>query len=483
MDEIVHRVMRFDRFVLDLTRGCVRSGDQNIELRPKTFEVLHCLVENAGRLVPKQEIFATVWPNVVVGDDSLVQCIRELRAKLGDDEHRLIKTVSRRGYLLDATVTTSTGERAEAPAEPVPSQTRPVQPAWGHLAPRLREELPEMIAKLAELPRLVRGKLWRVLAVAVSVLACSGAVVLYLHAPSATRTGTLGKGGAEATAAVAHSPRRTFRDCDVCPEMVELPAGEFAMGSPEDEYAHQRTDGPQRRVVIAKRFALGKLEVTVGQFESFVAEAGLKVENACSKLVTGKDVWEPTEGSFRQPGFGVTEHHPAVCVSWHEAQAYATWLGRRTGRPYRLPSEAEWEYAARAGTTSTYSFGSDEAQLCDYARFADLGSPFPWRGACRNEKAAFGPLQAGSLKANRWGLFDMHGNAWEWVADCWTPDARNMPTDGTPVTRPGGCEVGVARGGGWATNPLWVRSAHRISLPAGRRLYHVGFRVALSLGP
>src|SRR5712692_4941209 len=104
MDHIVHRILRFDRFALDLARGCLRAGDQAIDLRPKTFEVLCYLAENAGRLVPKQELFEAVWPTVTVCDDSLVQCIRELRQKLGDDDRRLIKTVPRRGYLLDVTV-------------------------------------------------------------------------------------------------------------------------------------------------------------------------------------------------------------------------------------------------------------------------------------------------------------------------------------------------------------------------------------------
>src|SRR5215471_10509432 len=104
MDHIVHRVLQFDRFELDLARGCLRAGEQEIDLRPKAFEVLCCLAENAGRLVPKEELFRAVWPDVTVCDDSLVQCIRELRQKLGDEDHRLFKTVSRRGYLLDATI-------------------------------------------------------------------------------------------------------------------------------------------------------------------------------------------------------------------------------------------------------------------------------------------------------------------------------------------------------------------------------------------
>src|SRR5262245_55981454 len=106
MDEIVHRILLFDRFALDLTRGCLRTGDRDIDLRPKTFRGLRHLAENAGCLVPKQELYEIVWPNVVVSDDSLVQCVRELRQALGDDKYRLIKTVSRRGYLMDVTVST-----------------------------------------------------------------------------------------------------------------------------------------------------------------------------------------------------------------------------------------------------------------------------------------------------------------------------------------------------------------------------------------
>ena len=475
MDEIVHRVMRFDRFALDLTRGCLRSGDQDVPLRPKAFEVLHHLVANAGRLVPKEELFQAVWPEVVVTDDSLVQCIRELRQKLGDDEHRLIKTMSRRGYLLDATVA---GTRADAPLGPVQVQTRPVQPVGDHLGSRLPQG---SIAELLALGRLVRGKGWRTFAAAVLLLGCAGAVGIYLLAPSATRSDRAGK--LKVALAVAFSPRPVFKDCDVCPEMVELPAGEFMMGSPEEEYGHERVEGPQRRVVIAKSFALGRLEVTVAQFDAFVAGTGLRVENTCHRLAPNiARGWEPMEASYRQPGFDVTGSHPAVCVSWHDAQAYTAWLARRTGRPYRLPSEAEWEYAARAGTTSAYSFGSDEEQLCNYARFADLGSPFQWRDACRSEIAAPGPIQVGRLKPNAWGLFDMHGNAWEWVADCWTPDVRKMPTDGTAFTRRGSCEIGVLRGGGWAAESRKLRSAQRISAPSAARRYHVGFRVALSLG-
>ena len=192
-------------------------------------------------------------------------------------------------------------------------------------------------------------------------------------------------------------------------------------------------------------------------------------------------IWGPPEASFRQPGFDVVGSQPVVCVNWHEARAYVAWLQRRTGKPYRLPTEAEWEYAARAGTRTSYSYGDDETGLCAYARFADLSSQFGWHDACRSDTVAVGPLPVGSLKPNPWGLFDMHGNVWEWVEDCWTPIASEIPVDGSAFTHPGDCETGVVRGGSFAAGSRRVRSAIRQPMPTARRNYNNGLRVALSL--
>jgi len=294
-----------------------------------------------------------------------------------------------------------------------------------------------------------------------------------LLAPNQTVSASVGQ--------VGGSERRIFKDCDICPEMVELPAGEFMMGSPQEEWGHEAIEGTQRRVVIGRRFALGRFEVTVDQLRAFAAETGVSVGNACHMLDPKTASLGAADRSFSLPGFKFTGSHPAVCISWHEAQAYVTWLGRKTGKAYRLPSEAEWEYAARAGTTTIYSFGTDVTQLCHYGRFADLTSTFPWRGACRSAATADGPLEVGALKPNAWGLFDMHGNVWEWVADCWTADTSEIPTDGSAFTRPDYCKVGVIRGGGWTTGYLRLRSGHRLPWMAASHYYAVGFRVALSL--
>ncbi len=466
MDHIVQRVSRFDRFALDLTRGCLRASDQEIDLRPKTFEVLCYLVENAGRLVPKQELFEAVWPNVAVCDDSLVQCIRELRQRLGDDDRRLIKTVSRRGYLLDATVSTEAAQQLlDGSAAVLPE------------APQTQVGTPPRVSTM----RAHKLGAW---GIAPAVLLCAAWSATYLAGWPVSLTNPRYFGLTE-TAPRTLQPRTSFKDCADCPEMVALPAGEFMMGSPESERGRLDVEGLPRSVSIPKQIAIGKFEVTLDQFSVFVAETGMTVGNSC-KVIAAFDraplVWGPPEASFRQPGFDVKGSHPVVCVSWHDAQAYVTWLRRRTGKPYRLPTEAEWEYAARAGTRTRYSFGNDENALCTYARFADLSSQFGWRDGCRSEIGTYGPLPVGSLKPNPWGLFDMHGNAWEWVEDCWTPNALEIPTDGSAFSRPGNCEVGVVRGGSFAAGSRRVRSAIRAPVNTTTQAYNNGFRVALWLG-
>jgi formylglycine-generating enzyme required for sulfatase activity len=466
MDQIVRRILLFDRFALDLARGCLRVGDQDVELRPKTFAVLCYLADNAGRLVTKQELHDAVWADVAVSDDSLVQCIRELRVKLGDDDHRLIKTVSRRGYLLEAAV-------SEAPAQGLANGSPTLAPG------EVRREVPRASQPMRRTPR-VALRAWLAVAAALFV----AGVWLAAYQPSWPISAAISKHLSENT--VASPPRGVaFKDCVECPEMVALAAGEFMMGSPASESGHEDVEGPPRRVRITNRFAVGKFEVTVDQFSSFVTETGMAVSELCRELV-GVDhsnpTWDLEEASFRHPGFTIVGSQPAVCVSWLEAQGYATWLQRRTGRPYRLATEAEWEYAARAGTQTSYSFGDDETMLCAYAKFADLGSRYAWRDACRSDMVAYGPAPVGSLKPNPWGLFDMHGNAWEWVQDCWTPNASETPTDGSAFTRPNGCEEGVIRGGSFASGSRRVRSAMRAPSPVAAHNYNTGFRVALSLG-
>jgi formylglycine-generating enzyme required for sulfatase activity len=464
MDQVIHRVLWFDRFALDLTRGCLRAADRDVHLRPKTFEVLRHLAENAGRLVSKQELTEAVWPDVAVTDDSLVQCIRELRETLGDDAHRLVRTVSRRGYLLDAEVST----------EPASLSSATMQSDGLSTGSRSAEGI-RQITGVRHL------RVWS--AVGVGSAALSGLFFALGQLP-AMQTNH-GRAGTAANMSATQQTHRAFKDCDVCPDMVALSAGEFRMGSPESEFRRAQHEGLPRRVAISKPVAIGRFEITVDQFAAFVAETGAATGNQC-RVLSGIDrdppPWVVSAGaSFRRPGFEVTGSHPAGCVSWHDAQAYVAWLRRRTGRPYRLPTEAEWEYAARAGTTTGYSFGEDATQLCGYAKLADLSTDFSWRGSCRAQATLYGSLPVGTLKPNPWGLFDMHGNVWEWVEDCWTADASEIPIDGSAFMRPDKCELGVIRGGSWLSGSVRLRSAFRLWAPTAVPYQQYGFRVALSV--
>ena len=457
------RVLYFDKFSLDFARGCLRMsdqemGDQEVELRPKAFDVLRYLVENAGRLVAKHELYDAVWPNVIVSDDSITQCIRELRSKLGDDDHSLIKTVSRRGYLLDTTVTAQPPQRlpdkAAAAAPGSPQAERASQAASSSImhGPRAWAALATFFVSVV----------WG----ATFLLGATPLLMSQRQIPAAQQ-------------------QPTFQDCETCPEMVMLPAGDFLMGSPANELGHLDVEGPPRRVVIPKRIAIGKYEVTVDQMSVFMAETGMSVGTSCRVIADPSRTvpsWTEPDSSFHRPGFEITGSHPAVCISWHEAQSYMAWLQRLTGKPYRLPTEAEWEYAARAGTKTRYSFGNDETALCSYAKFADLGSEFGWRDGCRSELVAYGPAPVGSLKPNPWGLFDMHGNVWEWVEDCWTPHAEKIPVDGSAFSRAKNCEIGVIRGGSFSAGSRRVRSAIRTPVRTARHIYNIGFRTALTLG-
>jgi DNA-binding winged helix-turn-helix (wHTH) protein len=270
MDHIVHQVLRFDRFVLDLTRGCLRAGDQDIDLRPKAFEVLCYLAANAGRLVPKQELYDAVWPNVTVSDGSLVQCIRELRHKLGDDHHRLIKTMSRRGYLLDAALS------AQAPQSS--SDGSAATPLGGAQTPATKPDMSHRVLRMIPAHKL---RMWGTAAAGLMGVALAA---IYLRGWPVSLSDP-GQVSFARNGAAEPQPHPTFKDCTDCPEMVALSAGEFMMGSPADEPWREANEGFPRRVVIKKPIAIGKFEITVDQFSAFVAETGTTAGNLCAAIV------------------------------------------------------------------------------------------------------------------------------------------------------------------------------------------------------
>ncbi len=252
----------------------------------------------------------------------------------------------------------------------------------------------------------------------------------------------------------AQAPGEVFQDCSGCPQMVVIPGGSFLMGSPEDEAGRFQDEGPSRRVTISP-FAAGRLEITQDQYSACVA-AG-----PCS----------PAPNS----GFGGGDH-PATYVSWTDAKAYIKWLSAQTGRTYRLLSEAEWEYAARAGTDTAYWWG----EAADRA-FANYGSDQCCLGSASGEDRWERTAPVGSFPANAFGLHDMHGNVWELVEDCYAQYyASGRSDDGSPFVR-GECAFRIYRGGSWSYDPRYLRSAYRSWSSVTNRSAHLGFRVARDL--
>lgn len=286
----------------------------------------------------------------------------------------------------------------------------------------------------------------------------------------------------------SHRPGESFHDCDnACPEMVVVPAGNYLMGSPPDD-PHQAKDGveqPQHRVTIGRAFAVGKFEVTRDEYARFVQETQLQDPDGCH--IDEPPSWPKKLGlNWHATSFPQTGRDPVVCVSWEEATAYTQWLGKKTGHSYRLLSEAEWEYVARAGTTTEAFWGDDEKRDCEYGNGVDLTllTRFPetkWEHVvpCHDGYANTSPV--GSYKPNAFGLYDTAGNVFEWTADCLVKNYVGAPTDGSSRTD-GDCSKRVNRGGSWTSNPTGLRSADRGWDDASKtRSFDLGFRVARDL--
>ncbi len=246
-----------------------------------------------------------------------------------------------------------------------------------------------------------------------------------------------------------YEPGETFKDCPECPEMVVVPAGSFIMGSAESEEGRTRFEGPQHRVMFSRPFAVGKFSVTFDEWDACVADGGC-------------DHYKPSDSNW---GRG---KRPVINVSWNDAQAYISWLKRKTGRNYHLLSEAQREYVTRAGTSSPYWWGSViSPSQANY----DAGS----RGEFNYQTA---PVD--SFQPNPWGLYQVHGNVWEWTEDCWNESYEGAPTDGSAWTS-GDCNSRIVRGGSWEAQPRYLRSALRNLYIAVNRNPRYGFRVARPL--
>lgn len=233
-----------------------------------------------------------------------------------------------------------------------------------------------------------------------------------------------------------------FQDCSACPPMVEVPTGSFQMGNRGGD----STEQPVHEVAFKHRFAIGIREVTYGEWMACVKDQGCK----------------------QVPELASTTEQPMRNVSWSDAVQYTEWLKKTTQQPYRLPTEAEWEYTARANTSTRYWWGNDPGLA--YANCKGCGGEW-------NRNA---PLKAGSYPPNPFGIYDMSGSVWEWVSDCWHSNYNGAPNDGRSWETPG-CQQRVLRGGSWRDDPKLVSSFTRFYYDADIRYIANGFRVALSL--
>jgi formylglycine-generating enzyme required for sulfatase activity len=259
-----------------------------------------------------------------------------------------------------------------------------------------------------------------------------------------------------------------FQDCAECPAMVVVPSGKGVIGSTQSEAGHAPSEAPRHTVTFAAAFAVARYPVTRAQFSVFARDNPLPAAQGCD---------------WRDPGYPQDASHPVVCVSWIQAAAYAGWLSRRTGQRYRLLSEAEYEFAARAGSAASYWWGDDAEASCGFANIADRESLAAHPGQkdtvqCSDGHAETAPV--GSYRPNAWGLYDMAGNSWSWTADCWNADHAGADGRGG-VRSDGDCAFHVAHGGSWNFGRRAARAAMRGKLPAGTRAPDQGFRLARDL--
>lgn len=259
---------------------------------------------------------------------------------------------------------------------------------------------------------------------------------------------------------------KAFRDCPECPEMIVLPEGRFQMGT--SPFSSETVSKPEHQVEIRQFFALGKTEITRGQFAAFVTETGYVAGDTCwvfepqGFFTSAK--WVERSGDWRNPGYQQDDSHPVACISWNDAKSYVKWLSRKTGKPYRLPTESEWEYACMAG---------ERLQYCGSNNLDSVG----WYE--RNSANSTHPVA--SKQANAWGLYDMTGNIFEWVEDVYHDSYYGAPADGSAWQ--GNSAQHTLRGGAFMTNNdnYYLGGTYRSDNNSEVRGYNIGFRIARTI--
>lgn len=290
--------------------------------------------------------------------------------------------------------------------------------------------------------------------------------------------------GAGAHGQASRAPGDTFRECETCPLMVVVPPGSFLMGAEGGEVA--RYEGPVHEVNIRRPFAIGVFEVTNAEYAVFVGASGHKSGDNC-RIWNGELPMETPGKDWKDPGYGRAPRpdEPVGCINWNDAKAYAEWLAESTGKPYRLISEAEWEYVARGESPKQrYSWGDRDEDACVHANVFDLSAakvskPRPWTPVnCDDEFGQVAPV--GQLKRNVFGVYDIIGNVWEWVGDCYVMTYLDSQTTEAAQTRHG-CDRRGVRGGAWSTVVSRQRPEFRGRDPVDLTTQIFGTRIARDL--
>ena len=266
-----------------------------------------------------------------------------------------------------------------------------------------------------------------------------------------------------AQAAAPTAPGKVFKDCKDCPEMVVLPTGTFTMGTPEDEVGREPDEGPLHPVTFAKPLAISRFQVLTGEWDAYLRDTGYVMPDG--------DTRPGRECKAGLPRYERTAKHPAVCMDFNEANAYVAWLSKKSGKAYRLVSESLREYASRAGSTGPFPFPFDEGKEYSIAKHANT------YGAADGYNFT---APAGSFPANAFGVYDMHGNVYEWTADCYNENYVGAPSDGSAWLS-GDCKVRRIRGNDWGEAPVFSRSGNRNATYPDTRGDWLGFRVARDL--
>ncbi len=263
--------------------------------------------------------------------------------------------------------------------------------------------------------------------------------------------------------AATPQPGKVFKDCKDCPEMVVLPAGTFTMGTPDDEVGREPDEGPMHAVTFAKPFAMSRFQITAGEWDSYIRQTGVKIADG--------DTRPGRECIASKPRYPQSPRQPAVCMDMDDIKHYVAWLSKKTGQPYHMVSEAQREYAARAGSSGPFPFPFDEGKGYSIAEHANTYGPA--------DGYSFSSL-AGSYPPNAFGMYDMHGNVYERVADCEHPNYIGAPTDGSAWVEPN-CESYQIRGNDWGEAPVFSRSGNRNNIYPQTRGDWIGFRVVRDL--